>query len=74
MEKVTVKAQSEIYNGMMFGFQFFNGFAYEVPMKHADYMVKNFGVEIVKPEQPVKKDEPKAESKPKKAPRKKAGE
>lgn len=76
MEKVTVKAQSELYNGMMFGYQFFNGFAYEVPVNHANYMEKNFGVELVKPDKPVKTEAPKvkAEPKQKKAPRKKAGE
>lgn len=66
MEKVTVKSQSDIYNGMMFGYQFHNGVAHEVLLPDAEFMVKHFGVSIIKPEV---KEEAKT-----KAPRKKAGE
>jgi hypothetical protein len=71
MEKVTVKAKNPHYDGYMFGYKFFNGVAKEVPLKDAEYMAKNFGVEIVKPEQPKEEPEKVKEEKQKRSPRKK---
>ena len=74
MDKVTLKAKNPLYDGMMFGYQFVNGEAKEVPKLHAEYMQRNFGVSIVdsKPVQKVEKVEEKP--KPKRQTRKKQGE
>lgn len=58
MEKVTVKTKYPHYEGFIRGFKFEAGHA-EVPLKDAEAM-KEFGVEIVQPEAPVKPKKAKA--------------
>jgi hypothetical protein len=68
MEKVTVKTKNPHYNGYIRGFRFVNGEAKDVPREDAEFMVEQFGVEIVEPEKPKVEAE---EEKPKRSPRKK---
>lgn len=71
MEKVTVKANNQHYNGSVRGFHFKDGVVHNVPLKDAEIMEEAFGVYIDKPEQPKEEAEkPKA----KRSPRKKKGE
>lgn len=71
MEKVTVKAKNENYNGSVRGFHFKDGVTHNVPLKDAEIMAEAFGVYIVKPEQPKEEE---AKPKAKRSPRKKKGE
>jgi hypothetical protein len=64
MEKVTVKVDNQNYDGTMFGYKFFNGVAKDVLLENAEYMVKRFGVKIVKPKQPEKIKEPEKTEQP----------
>jgi hypothetical protein len=67
MEKVTVKTNNPHYDGFIRGYRFVRGEAIDVPVKDAEIMKAEFGVNIVQPEQPK-------EEKPKRSPRKKKGE
>ena len=69
MELVKVKTKNPLYEGYVRGFKFNQGVA-EVPLADAEAM-KEFGIEIVQAEVAEKPEEV---VKPKKAPRKKAGE
>lgn len=70
METVKVKAKNQNYEGTMRGYKFHNGEAKDVSLQDAEYMASNFGVEIVKPEQPKQPEKPK-QTQAKKAPAKK---
>lgn len=68
MDKVTVKTKNADYEGFIRGHRFYRGEA-EMSLQEAEAL-KEFGVEIVKPEAPVIEEE----VKPKRSPRKKKGE
>lgn len=56
MEKVKVKALNPLYDGMIKGYQFFRG---QAEVLEADVeALKEFGVELVQPEAPVKEEKP----------------
>lgn len=72
MEKVKIKTKNTGYCGEIFGYKFVDGEAKDVPLSHAEFMVKQFNVEIDKPVQPKQKPKTKPKAKPKAPATKKA--